>query len=159
MRLFIKQKVFTLSPQFTVKEENGNDRYTVRGHTFSMNSRLEVFNSAGQQVARIYRMLFRFLPRYVVEVNGQQVAEIVKDFTFFKPSYRVEGSNMRVEGDFWSHEYSVYDGQVPVMQLSKEWFSWGDSYVLNILDDRYELICLAIVLAIDCVLAAQNSGS
>jgi len=43
------------------------------------------------------------------------------------------------------------------MTVSKEWFTWGDSYVLNIADEIDEILCLAIVLAIDCEMCTANN--
>jgi uncharacterized protein YxjI len=45
------------------------------------------------------------------------------------------------------------------MSLSKKWFTWGDSYELDIADPRDEVLCLCITLSVDCVLAAQNDAS
>lgn len=48
-----------------------------------------------------------------------------------------------------SHEYSLSDGGRTLMTLSKEWFTWGDSYVLDIAEGVNDLLCLCIVLAVD----------
>lgn len=37
------------------------------------------------------------------------------------------------------------------MSLSKEWFTWGDCYALDIADPKNETLALAVVLAIDAV--------
>jgi uncharacterized protein YxjI len=57
-----------------------------------------------------------------------------------------------------SHQYVLGDGTRTVMQMSKEWFTWGDTYVLDIADSSDELIALGVMLAVDCVLAAQRSS-
>ena len=50
-------------------------------------------------------------------------------------------------------------GDRNIMNIHKEWFTWGDSYELDILDPDYELISLGIVLAIDTAMAAANTAS
>ena len=132
MRLFIKQKVFSLNAKFSVKDESGEDRFYVEGDFFSLKSKLHVFDMAGNEAAVIYRRLMTFLPRFVVEIEGVQAAEIVKEFSFLIPKYHLEGTALRLEGDLMNHLYSLGDGTRTVMQLSKEWFTWGDSYVLDI---------------------------
>ena len=87
------------------------------------------------------------------------MCEVVKEFTFFKPSYRVEGLSWRLSGDFWAHEYSLADSGRQIMRLSKQWFTWGDSYELNIADSKDALLCLCIALAVDCAMASQNSSA
>jgi len=37
--------------------------------------------------------------------------------------------------------------------------TWGDCYELDIADERDEIAALAVVLAIDCVIAASSSSS
>ena len=38
-----------------------------------------------------------------------------------------------------------------------EFFTWGDSYELDITDGINELPCLCVALAVDCAMAVQNS--
>ena len=47
-----------------------------------------------------------------------------------------------------------------VVSIRKEWFTWGDSYQLDIAERTDEILALSVVLAIDCVMAQQrNSGA
>jgi len=157
MKLYIKQKVFSLNAKFNVKDEAGGDRFYVEGDFFSLKSKLHVYDMAGNETALIYRRLMTFLPRFVVEIGGVQAAEIVKEFSFFIPKYHLEGTALRLEGDLMNHQYILGDGTRTVMQLSKEWFTWGDSYVLDIENPADEILALSIALAVDCVLAAQRN--
>jgi uncharacterized protein YxjI len=86
MKLYIKQKVFSLKAKFYVKDEAGDDRYFVEGDFFSLKSKLHVYDMTGNELALVYRRLMTFLPRFVVEVNGVQQAEIVKEFSFLSPN-------------------------------------------------------------------------
>lgn len=44
-------------------------------------------------------------------------------------------------------------------EVSKEWFTWGDSYKVQIIDEELETIIYALVVAIDCVKADQSAAS
>ena len=44
----------------------------------------------------------------------------------------------------------------PIVSINKEWFTWGDCYELDIENPEDEIVALAVVLAIDCVLAMQK---
>jgi uncharacterized protein YxjI len=157
MKLYIKQKVFALKARFNVKDESGADRFSVEGDFFSLKSKLHIYDMTGSEVAVVYRRLMTFLPRFVVEIGGVQAAEIVKEFSFFIPKYHLEGTALRLEGDLMAHQYMLGDGTRTVMSLSKEWFTWGDSYLLDIENPADEILALSIALAVDCVLAAQKS--
>lgn len=159
MKLYIKQKVFSWGAKFTVKDEAGNDRYFVQGEVFSWGRKLHVTDSNGKEVAFIQQKVFSFLPRYFVYVNGEEIAEIVKEFSFFRPKYKIEGLGWDISGDFWSHNYMISRNGNPIVSIQKEWMTWGDSYELDIADSRDEIVALAVVLTIDCVMAAQAAAS
>jgi uncharacterized protein YxjI len=151
MRLYMKQKVFSWRDRFAIADENGNPRYAAQGEIFSWGKRLRVYNDQGMEVAFIRQKVWSWLPRYYVEIGGVTVCTVVKELSFFRPRYRVEGLPWRLTGNFWAHEYAMYsyDGKT-VMRLSKKWFSWGDSYEIDIADAQDELLCLCVALAVDC---------
>jgi len=159
MKLYLKQKVFSWRDRFFAKDENGNDRYAVEGEIFTWGKKLHVYDVNGKEAAYIRQKVWAWRPRFFVEIDGCVVCEIVKEFTFFKPSYRLEGLSWRLDGDFWAHEYSLTDGGRVIMRLSKKWFTWGDSYELDISNPRDELLCLCVALAVDCVLAMENDAN
>jgi uncharacterized protein YxjI len=157
MKLFIKQKVFSWNDKFTVKDETGADRYFVEGQIFSLGKKLHVYDVSRTERIFLQQKVWSFLPRFFVFVDGLQVAEIVKEFTFMKPKYSVLGLNWEVNGNFWAHEYEILNQGHVVVQIKKEWLAWGDTYALDIMDPRDEINALAVVLAIDAVMAQQNS--
>lgn len=159
MKLYIKQKVFSWGAKFTVKDEAGNDRYFVEGEVFSWGRKLHVTDLSGREVAFIQQKVLSLLPRYFVYVNGDEVAEIVKEFSFFRPRYSIEGLGWEINGDFWSHNYMITKSGNPIVTIQKEWMTWGDSYELDIADPDDEIVALAVVLTIDCVMAAQAAAS
>ena len=158
MKLYTKQKVFSWKDKFTVKDEYGQDKYYVEGEVFSFGRKLHVYDMDQQEVAYIEQQVMHLMPHYNVHIGGQFVAEIVQKFAWFHPKYEIQGPNWTVEGGFWQHEYTVSDqgGSVQV-SISKELMSWGDSYELDIAEDKNELLALAVVLAIDCAVAQQNN--
>ncbi|MBR5561836.1 MAG: LURP-one-related family protein [Clostridia bacterium] len=159
MKLYIKQKVFSWGAKFTVKDEAGNDRYFVEGEVFSFGRKLHVTDTSGKEVAFIQQKVFSFLPRYFVYVDGKEVAEIVKEFSVLRPRYSIEGLGWEINGDFWSHNYMITRNDNPIVTIRKEWMTWGDSYELDISDPRDEKVALAVVLTIDCVMAAQAQAA
>ena len=159
MKLYIKQKIFSWSDRFTVKDSSGNDRYFVEGELFSWGKKLHVYDMSGNEVAFIQQKVFSFLPRYFVYVNGSEVAEIVKEFTFFFPRYSIAGLGWDIEGSFMAHDYQITRNGQPIVIISKEWMTWGDSYELDITDSRDEIVALAVVLTIDAVTESKSGVS
>lgn len=160
MKLYLKQQLFSWRDRFYIKDESGNDYYAVEGEIFTWGKKLHVYDAiSGTEVAFIRQKVLSWMPRYYIEINGSVVCEFVKEFTFFRPSYRLEGTSWHLDGDFWAHEYALTDRGNQIMRLSKKWFTWGDSYELDIADQRNALICLCIALAVDCVLASQSAAA
>lgn len=156
MKLYIKQKVFSWNDRFTVLDEFGRDRYFVEGEIFSWGKKLHVYDVDGREAAFIQQEIWSFLPRYNVSIDGRHVAEIKQEFRFLFPKYRIEGLNWDIDGSFMAHDYEITRNGQPIVTIQKEWMTWGDSYQVDIKDPRDEIIALAVVLTIDCVLAANN---
>ena len=125
MKLCIRQKVFSWVDRFTVFDENGADKYYVEGELFSWGKKLRV-----------------------TDVNGREAAFIQQKVSSFTPRFFCVWT---IEGDFWLHEYRITQNGREIVSLSKEWFTWGDCYALDIVDPKNETLALAVVLAIDAV--------
>lgn len=159
MRLMIKQKAFSWRDRFTIKDENGNDRYYAEGEIFSWVKKLHVYDMSGREVAYIEQKFWSWMPKYFIYRNGSFAALIRKEFTFLHPKYTMEGPGWSVSGSFWEHDYEIRAEGKQIAAVHKEWFTWGDSYVLDVLNGWDEVLALAVILTIDCVAAAQAAAA
>lgn len=157
--LYMKQKVFSWTDRFNIKDELEQDRYFVEGEFLSWGKKLHIYDASGAEVAFIRQKVLAFMPRYIVEIDGREVCQIVKRFTFLRPRYELEGLPWHVQGEFLSHEFTLYDGDREIMRLFKHWFTWGDSYALDIADRENELLCLCVTLAIDAAMADADAAA
>ena len=76
----------------------------------------------------------------------------------FGQEYTLEGTDWTVDGDFWEHRYEISGSSGSVASIAKAFFSWGDSYQIDISDGADEVLVLATVLAIDCVIEDSSSN-
>lgn len=159
MKLYIKQKVFSWVDKFRVYDEYENDKYFVEGEVFTLGKKLHLYSLDGDELAYIHQKVWSFLPRYFINRNGEDVAEVVKEFTFLRQEYTVEGLDWTIKGDFWAHEYQINSENGVVAAISKRWFTWGDTYEIDIADDVDEVMVLSVVLIIDAVIDSQNSSA
>ena len=156
MKLCIKQHIFTFGSKFTVFDGYGNDKYYVEGEIFTFGRKLHIYSLSGNEVAYIEQQLFTFTPLYSVFIDGRRAFDIHKKFTLFCPSYDIEGMGLSVDGDFLGHDYCIYKNGNLVAEISREWFTFGDCYSIDIsdIDDEIPVLCAALV--IDCVTASKN---
>ncbi|MFS0781219.1 LURP-one-related/scramblase family protein [Bacillus sp. 1P06AnD] len=158
-QLYIKQKVFSLSGKFTVKDQQEKDIYYVEGSFMKIPKTFYIMDTAGDEVALITKKVFSFLPKFFVEVNGREVLTIKKDFSFFKARYTIDAADIEVQGNWWDMNFQVLQHGNIIGEVGKEWFTWGDSYKVHIIDEEMETIMIALVIAIDCVKADQAAAS
>ncbi|PAE33666.1 LURP-one-related/scramblase family protein [Bacillus sp. 7884-1] len=158
-QLYIKQKVFSLSGKFTVKDQQEKDVYYVEGSFMQIPKTFSIMNTTRDEVALVTKKAFSFLPKFFVEVNGREVFTIKKEFSFLKARYTIDGADIEVQGNWWDMDFQVVQHGEVVGQVSKEWFTWGDSYKVQILNEEMETIMIALVVAIDCVKADQAAAS
>lgn len=158
-QLYIKQKVFSLSGKFTVKDQQEKDNYYVEGSFMQIPKTFSIMNTARQEVALITKKVFSFLPKFYVEVNGQEELTIKKEFSFFKPRYTIDAAGIDVQGNWWDMDFQVLQHGEVIGTVSKEWFTWGDSYKVQVVNEDMEAIIIALVVAIDCVKADEAAAS
>ena len=156
MKLYIKQRIFSWNDSFSVYDSMERELFTVQGALFSFGKKLTIFDRTDREIYRIEQELFRFRPRYHIVKHGEIEATVVKEFSMFKPYYTVEGPGWEVQGDFFDHDYEITDGGRLVASVQKQWFTWGDTYEINV-DDAYDPVAvLAVAIIIDCVLESQD---
>jgi len=72
--------------------------------------------------------------------------------------YTLEVTDWTVDGDFWEYRYEIASASESVVSITKAFFSWGDSYRIDIAGGENEVLVLATVLAIDCVIEDSSSN-
>lgn len=117
-----------------------------------------ILNTEREEIALITKKMFSFLPKFLVEVGGQEVLTIKKEFTFFKAKYSIDAAGVEVQGNWWDMNFQVLQNGEVIGQVKKEWFTWGDSYKVDILKEEMETMMIALVVAIDCVKADEAAS-
>lgn len=156
MRYRIKEKLFAWGDDFVIQDADGNDAFFVDGKAFSLGNKLSFQDMAGRELCFIRQKLMSFAKTYEIERDGQVFATVKKElFTFFKDKFEVDvpGPNdYRVEGNVFDHEYTFTRVQSgAVAQVSKKWFSWTDSYGVDIVAGEDDVLILATAVVIDQV--------
>lgn len=159
MKLYIKQDIMSGLPHFFIKDETESQKYDARTKGgIQVGLKLYVYDMSETEVAYIEQKNLSLTPTFRVFRNGVQTATIVKKFSFLKPSYTVEELGWTIKGDFTAHEYTISNASGVVATVSKEWFAWGDAFVLDFVRCENELEALAVVFAIDCVVDTEGNG-
>jgi len=153
MRYIMKQKVFSLGGKYAIQSENGEDAFFVNGEVFSLGHKLSFEDSQGNELLFISQKLLSWGPTYELYRGDQHVATIKKElFTFFQCTFDIhvdDQGDLEARGDLSDHEYTVTRDGAPVAQISKQWFSWLDTYGVDIADGVDPVLILASTVVID----------
>ena len=150
MELLIRQRVFSWTDTYDVFNASGEAKYFVKGEFFSLGHKIHIYDKVtGRELGCVAQRLLTLLPTFDISLNGQVVGTVKKKFTFFTQDYQVDYRGWDVEGDFLGWDYRVTDGNREVMDISKQWLSWGDTYTLTFSNHADELPGLLLVIAID----------
>lgn len=152
MKYLIKQKLLSLTDNFKIEDQHGQTAYLVKGKIFSFSSSQTVFTPAGQQVLRIKRKYLSLLPACrIIHSDGSEWLVRKRFWSIIRSRFMVttpQGS-LTMQGNFWQHEYQILQQDTVIATISKKWFSWSDTYAVEILKPEWTAQLLAAVIVID----------
>ncbi len=156
MRYVMRQKLWALGDDFTIKDETGADRFLVDGRAFSIGEKLSFLDPAGRELIFIKEKVLSWGPTYQLQRAGGAITTVKKDlWTFLNDRFTVDVASdgatpddLQVQGDFWDHEYTFSRAGNAVAGVSKKWFSLADTYGVDVApgeDDALILACTVVV--------------
>lgn len=157
MKMYIKQEALSFRPRFHVYDSSQNELYYVEGRGL-IGREITVYKE-GRPAALITNELFSWVATYYIDIDDQPQITLKKRFKMFSHEFDITPLNWKIYGDFMSHEFEINDMYGNnIATISKEWFTWGDSYCIDA-DDQYELEVLCLLICIDCILASEAASS
>lgn len=153
MRYHLRERAWSLTEAFLVRDDAGNPVFEIRGRFFHIGDDLIMQDMyTGQEVARIKQHVLSFMPNYEIYRNGMPWANMHEQFRIFGESFKIETSNgmrLHVNGDFWRWNFSVSDDYNNLLaQIGKQFSIFRDSYAVDVAPnvDAPFMIALAIVI-------------
>ena len=156
----IRDRMFRLGEDSDITDEAGQLVLRVDGKVMSLHNRLVLHDQAGREVGQVHRKLAALRPAYEISIDGKDVADVRKHlFTVFGERFTIEvhgAGDMEIDGDLFSHEFTIRrDGQT-VATISKRWLSMTDSYAVDVAPGEDDVLILASVLALDLAIDAEQ---
>ena len=156
MKLIFKQRFFSWFDSYDIYDEAGNTVFTVKGK-FAFGKTLKIYDALGQEIGTIKQRLFSFLPRFDLYQGDTCFGCITKEFSFFKPKFHIDCNGWNVQGSFWEWDYQITDAMgADVATITKEYFNFTDTYVINVAYTENALPALMLAIAIDCEKAQRD---
>jgi uncharacterized protein YxjI len=141
-------------------DESGQPIFQVEGKFFSLHSRLVIYDMEGNEVAQVSHRMIALIPTYEIMRHGMETTEVRKRlFSSFIDRYIVDipGPNdLEVTGSLFEHEYTIAQNGQTMATVSKHWFSFSDTYGIEIASGQNDVLILATVLALDLAEAREH---
>lgn len=156
MRYVMKEKILSWGDDFKIRDESGRDAFFVDGQVFSFGNKLSFQDMNGNELAFIDQKLLSWGPTYEIFRGGRQIAVVKKKlFTLMRARFTVDvpgPDDLEAQGSFLEHEYTFTRHGREVAAVSKRWFSWSDTYGIDIAPGEDDVLILATAVVIDLVM-------
>ena len=152
-RYQMKQKWISWGDDYVVRNEAGDEVFLIDGKAWSIGSKLSFQDMRGNELAFISQKLLSLGKTFEIYREGAVAAVVKKSlFTLFRAVFTVDvpGPNDLVaEGNFWDHEYAFKRNDQIVARVSKAYFSWTDSYGIEVEQGEDDVLIIAAAVVID----------
>jgi len=153
MRYHIRERAWSLTEAFVVRDQAGKPIFEIRGKFFHIGDNLEMFDiRTGQELVQIKQQVLSLMPHYEIYRIGMYSASMHEQFRFFGESFKIQldnGMDFHVQGDVWNWDFSVSDGNGNLLaQIGRQFSLFRDSYAVEVAQgvDAPFVIALAIVI-------------
>jgi uncharacterized protein YxjI len=111
-------------------------------------------------VAVIKKKLVSIRDAMKIERDGEVIATVKKKmFTPFRDKYEVQlggGRELEVHGNLLDHEFDIEERGHRIARVSRKWFSFRDTYGIDIHDDQDVALILCVAVCVDHMQAAEH---
>lgn len=148
MDYYITEKAFSFSDKIEITDQQQNTIYYIKGDVISFGRKLHMYDQSDNEICYIHRELFHLMPKYIIEFNDDTKYCVDGLFSLFRLRACVKELNWIIESGKLAHEFSIYEDDNLVAQVSRQWFTWNSYYHIHIEDGYDNLLVLAVFMAI-----------
>ena len=153
-RYKIRQNLISIGDDFWIENAEGKKVFKVDGKVLRIRNTLVFEDAQGKKLAQIQERLLTIRDTMVIDdADGKEIAAIKKALIApLRDRWTVKvknGEDLDVQGSILDHEYSIKQGRTKVAEVSKKWFSFTDTYGVEIDPGQNDILILAVAVAID----------
>ena len=147
--LVVKNKGMMFKRGYTVCDESNNVKYTVKSDAFSLGYRsVHLYNKDGREIGKVKRRKSLGCASYSLFRNDLEIGRLNRKLSA-KLKFDLSYNDWVVDGNFLKNTFSVKDKKGNIVMNLNAANSARDSYVLEMNDNKNEIIGLLIIMAID----------
>lgn len=150
MIVTIKNKLFSLGGSSSVKDENGENAFFVKGRFLSPTHVKWVFDKNKNKLFKVRNKWFNFINQKAFVYEGKtKIAQVKHPFLSGK-KFVVEGykDEILIDGDFFSLTSTITKNGKPVGTINRKFVAVTDTFTLEA-EEQDMPFMIALVIAID----------
>lgn len=158
-RLYAKQKVLKLEDHYAVTDEAEAPVYYIDQNLKILGYDVRVSDREKKPLFSVEQELLHLMPTYHVSFENGDVMEIKARFALFKKKIDItyKGSELRLVGDILSWDFRILDdADREVAAIEKKVFAWGDTFVIDVIDDAYADVAVAMMIVVDHIIDMEQ---
>jgi uncharacterized protein YxjI len=159
-RFVMKQRWFSFGDSYAVRDAANEEVLRIKGKVFSIGNQLSVQDMEGDELAFIDQKLLHWGPTYEIWRRGRLAAVVKKAvFTMVHCKFTVDvpgPDDLIAEGNFWDNEYTFRRHGQRVASVSREFFSWADTYGIDVPHGEDPILIIASAVVIDLCCHGDN---
>ena len=157
MKYIIKNKIISLGGSSTVRDDNGNDLFRVKGRIISPTRFKTICTVDKKPLYKVRNKFFHILlPKvFLMDADGKRLLTIKKkSFFSFRQNFLIlpaEGSNLdiSIQGDLIGRHYDILENGVPVAHVRRNFNLIKESFWLETDIEERAAFYVAFVIALD----------
>jgi len=158
MKLYIKQKVFSIRDRYKIYDVSGNPVFDVESGHELMNPKIRLLNLSHEEIFYIKRKVTLLMASYEIYQGETLVACVDQKLKMLRNQLNIHSAfgEFMLIGDVFARNFEILRNDQPYGIVKKQWLSWGDSYELEVYEPEYVPYFCSLVIAIDNCLHNKN---
>ena len=152
MRYLVRERLFSITDDFWVTDEQGDQVFYVDAKILSLRHALELKDASGRKLATIKHRLLTFTDAMEIEADESVLATVHK--AVFSPLHHranidlAGGGRLEAVGNLIDKDFEIRDGGQVIARISRAWFRMRDTYGVDVApgQDDALIICVAVCL-------------
>lgn len=148
----MREDLMSFGDDFWIEDEDGHKAYHVNGKALRLRDTWVLEDASGKELATMKKHTLG-RDKIVIEL-GDRSATVKKALVGIRDRFQVEvelDEDLKVHGHIADHEYEIERGGDKLAEVSRKWFRVRDTYGVEIEDDRYTVLILAVTVAVDAM--------
>jgi len=153
-RYQMRQRMISIGDDYTIENDRGEHVFKLDGKALRVRKTILFKDMDGHELCKIQERMLHVRDSMEIEgPDGNRIAMVHKAMiTPLRERWLIDladGPDLRAQGNFVDHEYTIEQDGTKVAEVSKRWFRARDTYGVEVAPGQDDILILATTAVID----------